>query len=107
MYPILASDIIGSGLENYSINYISGTLTVIEPTPVWIDPPLMLGDATIKLTFTGGDPGVNYRVEVSSDLAATNWSTWITNQAGTNGLPAVIDWDATNHSRRFYRTVTP
>ena len=72
-----------------------------------IHPPEKLGDNAIKLTFVGGDPGVSYRVEVSPDLNATNWSTLITNLAGTNGLPTLIDWGATNHAHRFYRTVTP
>jgi len=106
-YDIVPSSATGSGLGNYTINYVNGTLTVTAATAVIINPPSVLGDGTVQLTFIGGDAGVNYRIQGSTDLTTTNWSTLITNVAGTNGLPAFIDEGATNYSQRFYRTVTP
>jgi len=104
-YDIVPSNANGSGLGNYNISYVNGTLTVTAATPVAINKPTLLGDGSIQLTFAGGDAGVNYRIQASADLAV--WSTLFTNLAGTYGLPSFIDTDATNHVLRFYRTVTP
>jgi autotransporter-associated beta strand protein len=106
-YDIVPSNATGGGLGNYTINYVNGTLTVTAATTVIINPPLVLGGGTVQLTFTGGDAGVNYRIQGSTDLTTPNWSTLITNTAGTNGLPAFTDLGATNYIQRFYRTVTP
>jgi len=72
---------------------------------VTINPPLVLDDGTVQLTFTGGNPGLNYEVQGSVDLL--NWTTLTNEPAATNGLPAFIDTGATNAGLRFYRTVTP
>ncbi len=104
-YDIVPSNASGSGLGNYNISYVNGTLTVTEATPVIVNQPVVLGNGNIQLTFAGGDVGVNYRIQASTDLAV--WSTLFTNLAGTYGLPSFIDTDATNHVVRFYRTVTP
>jgi len=90
---------------NYAISFVNGTLTVTAATPVAINKPTLLGDGSIQLTFAGGDAGVNYRIQASTDLAV--WSTLVTNLAGTYGLPSFIDTDATNRVLKFYRTVTP
>ena len=104
-YDIVPSNASGSGLGNYNIGYVNGTLTVTAATPVTVNQPVVLGNGTVQLTFAGGDAGVNYRIQASTDLAV--WSTLFTNLAGTYGLPSFIDTDATNHVLRFYRTVTP
>jgi len=106
-YPITISGATGSGLSNYAIGYVNGTLTVNASTPVTMNAPVLLGDGTIQLTFMGGDNGVSYRILGSLDLSSTNWTTLTTVVAGTNSLPAYIDTDATNHTVRFYQTVTP
>jgi polygalacturonase len=106
-YPIIASAAMGSGLTNYNITYNNGTLTVTAPTPVIINRPVLLGDGAIQLTFSGGDAGVSYLIQASTNLATPIWSTLGTNVAGTNGLPGFIDMGATNYPIRFYQTVTP
>jgi len=106
-YPITISGATGSGLGNYNISYVSGSLTVNAATPVTMNAPVLLGDGTMQLTFTGGDNGVSYRILGSLDLSTTNWTTLTTVVAGPGGLPAYIDTDATNHTVRFYQTVTP
>jgi sugar lactone lactonase YvrE len=106
-YPIIPSAAIGSGLSNYAIAYVNGVLSVTPATPVEINTPILLTGGTIKLTFTGGNLGVDYRIQAKSDLLISSWSDLATNQAGSNGLPSLIDLDATNHDARFYRTVTP
>ena len=96
---------------NYAITYAPGTLTItwtappVVTLPVTINPPLVLDDGTVQLTFTGGNPGLNYEVQGSVDLQ--NWTTLTNEPAATNGLPAFIDTGATNAGLRFYRTVTP
>ena len=49
-------------------------------------------------------PGLEYRVEASSDLA--NWGA-VTNCVSTNATMRFLDSSATNYSRRFYRAVVP
>jgi hypothetical protein len=104
-YPIIASAVVGSDLSNYSISYVPGTLTVMPGSPVTIKKPVVLGDGTIQLSFTGGNSGVSYQVQGSADFI--NWTTLTNEASGTNGLPIFIDTGATNNSLRFYRTVTP
>ena len=106
-YPILASGATGTGLENYSLNYMDGSLTVTPGTPVMISDMSLLSNGTIKLTFTGGDAGLSYRVQASPDVSNPMWNDLSTNVAGTNGLPSFTDVSATNQGARFYRTVTP
>jgi hypothetical protein len=106
-YPIVASAALGTGLSNYVINYVDGDLTVFPPTLVTIATPVVLSNGTIQLTFSGGDAGVSYRIQASSNLNLSGWNDLGTNLAGTNGLPVFLDLDATNWSVRFYRTVTP
>ena len=50
-----------------------------------------------------GTPGINYAIQISTNLALSNWSTVITNSP-TNGAFSFIDTSATNKSR-FYRAV--
>ncbi|MDB6066576.1 MAG: hypothetical protein JWR26_2784 [Pedosphaera sp.] len=106
-HPIVASAATGTDLGNYAIRYVDGTLTVTEGTPVSISSPLVLPDGSIQLIFTGGDAGVSYRIQASTDLSTTAWITLTTTAAGTNGLSSFNDLDSTNHPARFYRTVTP
>jgi hypothetical protein len=67
--------------------------------------PLVLGDGTVQLTFSGGIPGMGYEVQASTDLS--RWTTLTNEVAGPAGLPAYRDIGATNSMLRFYRTVTP
>jgi type II secretory pathway component PulC len=103
---------------NYAITYVAGSLTInavvqagteittgAQVIPVIISGPTLLRDGTVQLTFTGGNAGVNYEVQGSTDLRT--WTTLTNNVAGTNGLPSFIDIGATNNAQRFYRTVAP
>jgi len=106
-YPIVASAATGTGLGNYTISYTNGTLTVNAATPVMVNSPMRLPDGNFQLTFTGGDPGVIYVVQVTADLSNPVWSSLITNTATVSGIPSFIDLSATNNPVRFYRTVIP
>ena len=106
-YPIVASAVTGSGLGNYTFSYTNGTLTVNAATPVIINSPVVLNDGNIQLTFTGGDAGVSYQIQASTDLSSPTWSILATNVANNLGLPSFNDADATNNPVRFYRTVVP
>ncbi|MDD5141755.1 MAG: MBG domain-containing protein [Verrucomicrobiales bacterium] len=106
-YPIVATSALGTGLGNYNLTYVDGTLTVNAATPVFINSPLQLPDGNFELTFTGGDDGVSYQIQASPDLSSPAWSNLATNIATLSGLPSFTDLDATNHAVRFYRTVLP
>jgi autotransporter-associated beta strand protein len=106
-YPITASAAAGTGLGNYNLSYVDGTLTVTAGTPLTINAPVVLPDGNVQLTFVGGDAGVSYQIQASTNLTGLVWSSLITNTAGLGGLSSYTDLDATNHVIRFYRTVTP
>jgi hypothetical protein len=106
-YPITASAAVGTGLGNYDLSYVDGTLTVTAGTPLTINAPVVLPDGNVQLTFTGGDAGVSYQIQASTNLTSSVWSSLITNTAGLGGLSSYTDLDATNHVIRFYRTETP
>ena len=55
-YAIIVSNAVGSGLENYTINYVNGTLTVIKASPTITTIPSMttvvLGTSSVTLNDT-------------------------------------------------------
>jgi hypothetical protein len=106
-YPIVASDASGVGLSNYTLAYVDGTLTVTPPTPVVIGNPVPLTDGAVELTFSGGDPGVSYRIQANSSFSNPAWTNLSTNLAGAGGLTNFTDLDASNYPARFYRTIAP
>ena len=50
-----------------------------------------------------GTVGQVYAIEVSSNLARTNW-VWLTDVQPTNPVTVILDWQSTNHPVRFYRS---
>jgi autotransporter-associated beta strand protein len=106
-YPIVASAATGTGLGNYNLSYTNGTLTVNAATPVTLNSPVPLPDGNFLLNFTGGDTGVSYQIQASTDLSSPTWIILATNMATLSGIPSYTDTDATNHPIRFYRTVVP
>ena len=67
------------------------------------------------LTFTNGAfqvsgsgyPSLPYRVQVSTNLTTTNWTTIGTINADTNGVLSFMDTNAPSQPMQFYRLVTP
>lgn len=59
-------------------------------------------DGTIAMRAIG-QATTNYIFQANTDLLTTNWLTLGTNSAGTNGIFNLLDPDAANFSRRFYR----
>jgi hypothetical protein len=82
-------------------------LVIASASTVWLSVPVIQGNQTVQLNFSGVNPGLQYRVQVTGTLAPPNWTTLCTNVAGTKGLATVIDPGATNSLERFYRIVTP
>src|SRR5439155_26645622 len=58
-------------------------------------------DRTMQVSVRG-DVGADYGIEISSNLI--NWTFW-TNRVAENGTMSIVDPDATNHLKRFYRAV--
>ena len=108
-YPIVASAASGSGLGNYTLSYVNGTLAVNAATPVSLNPPVYQSGVGVQLSFTGGDNGLSYRLQFCPSLGSPVWSTLVTNVPVSGGMSSFnyLDSDATNAAARFYRTVTP
>ena len=69
-------------------------------------PPFSSGTSYGNKQFTfslAGTPGINYIIQVATNLASPNWTALVTNSA-TNGTFTFTDPGATNRSR-FYRAV--
>ena len=72
------------------------------------------GDGNVTLVFAGV-PGYNYRVQAATDLTPPADWLFVTNNfdggnyfiAGPDGFWTHTDFNATNFSSRFYRTVEP
>lgn len=68
-----------------------------------LESPNLVISGGMGLSLTG-EPGVNYRVDVSTDL--TTW-TPLTNFISTEATMHFFDSSATNFNQRFYRAVAP
>jgi hypothetical protein len=70
--------------------------------PPILSPAGSLVGSHFPLLLTG-TPGINYTIQVSTDLSAKTWAN-ITTNSPANGPFNFIDYQATNVSR-FYRAV--
>jgi hypothetical protein len=100
--------------ESY-VQYVGGqrswtnrvTLVCLGSTP----PPRLSFGSKQPLTANGLDvtleasPGLNYRIEVTTNLV--DWTLLTNITVGTNSTLNFLDHSATNRNRRFYRAVTP
>lgn len=67
--------------------------------------PAWLSDGRFQMTIVGA-AGTAGRVQFSTNLAQTNWTT-LTNFTNTSTSTPFIDGAASNSLQRFYRTVSP
>ena len=79
--------------------------------PELLQPPTPAGNA-YQLLFSDSDGGqmvasdltnFNFTVQVSTNLAATNWLGLTNNMSVSNSMILFNDTPATNSSKRFYR----
>jgi hypothetical protein len=91
-----------SGLTNYQISYVAGTLTVGPAGKVTITSIVLINASHALITGTG-NAGVVYTIQASSDLV--NWQSIGTTTAGANGVFNFQDSNAGNFPSRFYRVV--
>jgi poly(beta-D-mannuronate) lyase len=82
------------------------TLTLVQSLPSTFTGVLSLTNGSIQLNGTGY-PTLNYRVQVSTNLGSTNWTTLGTITADSNGSVFFTDTNAVAQPSRFYRLVTP
>jgi hypothetical protein len=108
VFPAVGGNAIGAGQTGSMVvsNNIVSLVVAAAPT-ISLNIPVVRGDGTVQLTFSGVNPSLSYRVQVNDDLTTTNWTTLYTSVAGARSLPLVIDAGATNNARRFYRIVMP
>jgi hypothetical protein len=103
---------IGSALGSLSVGTV-GNITGLNSGAIYgafipastASPTLMASNLfgiQFPLQLTG-TPGINYAILVSTNLAAGNWTSVVTNSP-TNGTFSFIDTGATNSSR-FYRAL--
>jgi autotransporter-associated beta strand protein len=102
----------GAGLTAGStaeIQVTGNSVNLVVSTPAanaTISTPMVLGDGTISLNFTG-TPGANYFIESTTNLTPPIvWTALSTNTADETGAFNFIDTDATNNAQRFYRAET-
>jgi hypothetical protein len=107
-FPAVTGSAIGAGQTGFIVisnNVVN--LVIASKSELSLNIPVVRGDRTVLLTFSGLNSNLKYRVQANNNLTTTNWTTLFANVTGTNGLAAVIDTGATNNTQRFYRVVTP
>ena len=106
-YAIVITNVLGSGLANYGISYVNGTLTVTNVTVVTpVIGSTVSAAGGFTLSGTGG-AGQTYILLGAVDLVAPVWTPIATNVADTNGGFSFSDTQTTNYPQRFYRVTTP
>jgi hypothetical protein len=105
-YPILATNAVGSGLANYNISYVNGTLTVTAAPANSITSIKANPNGSRTLTFTG-EIGFTYRIQAATNISAPVWIDISTNTIGGTGSATFTDTDSVGQSEKFYRTVYP
>ncbi|HXB59287.1 MAG TPA: carboxypeptidase-like regulatory domain-containing protein, partial [Candidatus Acidoferrales bacterium] len=96
-FDVIAED----NFSNAAVQPLSITVTGTGVTTLG-SASLMTSSNTFQMLINGVQTGYNYTVQMSTNLASTNWtSIYTTNAPGTNAL-LVPDSNATNQSR-FYR----
>jgi hypothetical protein len=106
-YPI---DVAAGTLASldYKFVFVNGTLKVTSPTTtpnsavpnVSLAQPQIQPNQSVTILLTG-PAGRTFVVEASTDLV--HWTAISTNNVDTNGVFTVVDPDAKNYPRRFYR----
>jgi len=102
------SNLAASRMGVYTV-IITNSVGAVTSAPAWvtiIGPQLNLagvqpGNGAFHLRF-GGQPGVVYLIEASTDFKNWNVIGFATN---INGEAEFYDYSATNASRRFYRSL--
>lgn len=101
-YDIVPSAAIGTGLENYTIAYNNGTLTVSAATSPAAQ-SITISSGTVTLTFLG-TAGTTYVTQSAIDLTGP-WTNISTNIPGAGGVWTVPDSATAN--QKFYRALIP
>jgi hypothetical protein len=101
---ILGTVAIGAdgGIEGFPSAQVYGALLPASTAP----PQFGVGATYSNKQFTlslAGTPGINYAIQMATNLPATSWISLVTNSP-TNGPFSFTDTGATNRSR-FYRAV--
>jgi hypothetical protein len=81
---------------------VFGAFIPASTTPPTLAPTGSLAGTAFPLLLTG-TPGINYAIQVSTNLSVNNWSAIVTNSP-THGTFSFTDTSASNKSR-FYRAV--
>lgn len=84
-------------------NVITGYIGVSQPFTLSFTTNTYDGLPVLQLT---GEPGFNYTVQASTNLASTNW-TDIAILVNSNGVVPFVDPDSVNYTYRFYRAIAP
>jgi hypothetical protein len=99
-YPITVS---GGASDNYTFDFIDGTLTIATPSGVDITSKALV-NGHILISGTG-DANVTYTIQASADLV--HWQNIGVAASDMNGTLKFEDLTTTGVSVRFYRTSLP
>jgi hypothetical protein len=101
LYPITITNALGSGLSNYAIAYVQGTLTVTNPEPEFRITSVIVAAGLATVTWNSV-PGCQYRLLYKDDLPAVNWSVVPVDQVAT-GVSTSHTNILGSSPARFYR----
>lgn len=101
-YAIVPSAATGTGLANYEINYVNGTLTITSAQQPVIQSAKRSG-SLFTLTWTSA-PVETYQVQYATNLSQSNWANLGQPIAATNSTATASD--TISNLQKFYRVET-
>jgi hypothetical protein len=104
-FALITLPSLGAGLEWDVSQLNSGLLSVVAAAPPQIATIMQLVDGNFQLAGTGV-PGVEYELHATTNLVPPIiWNVVTNSTADGSGAFQLIDPEATNFPRRFYRAV--
>jgi hypothetical protein len=100
-YPITVTNAVGTGLSNYSIAYVSGTLTVTNPGGQFVITSIVPDGGSAIITWNSVS-NATYVLQYKDDFTATNWSE-VPVTIPSGGVSTTFTNDLAGAQQRYFR----
>jgi hypothetical protein len=101
VHPIAVTNAVGSGLANYAITYVAGSLTVILPPQDFSITSITAADGIATVTWQSVS-NITYQLQYKTNLLQTNWTAVVPSIVASGpsaSMTNAVDAD----EQRYYR----